>query len=76
MEKSNTFCTMPFVGTMVNTDGRLKYCCIAEGDTDLYNNGKLLDIENSTILEAYNSDTVRDIRKKMMNGEEVSGCSK
>ena len=77
MEKSNTFCTMPFIGTMINTDGRLKYCCIAEGDnTDLYNNGKLLDIENSTILEAYNSDTVRDIRKKMINGEEVSGCSK
>jgi len=79
MEKSKTFCAMPFVSTMVNSDGKYRYCCIAEGgpDTvDLKNNGKVLHVTNSSIEETYNSDSIRDIRKKMIAGEEVPACTK
>lgn len=70
---------MPFVSTMVNSDGKFKYCCIAEGgaqNTDLKNDGKTLDVNNSSLLDAWNSDTVRDVRKKMIAGEQVDACAK
>lgn len=79
MKKSKTFCAMPFVSTMVNSDGKFKYCCIAEGgskNTDLQTDGKTLDVNNSTLLDAWNSDTVRDVRKKMIAGEQVDACMK
>ena len=70
---------MPFVSTMVNSDGKFKYCCIAEGgskNTDLQTDGKTLHVTNSTLLDAFNSDTVRDVRKKMIAGEQVDACMK
>lgn len=79
MKKSKTFCAMPFVSTMVNSDGKFKYCCIAEGgaqNTDLQTDGKTLHVTNSSLLDAWNSDTVRDVRKKMIAGEQVDGCMK
>jgi sulfatase maturation enzyme AslB (radical SAM superfamily) len=79
MNKSKTFCAMPFVSTMVNSDGKFKYCCIAEGgpnNTDLVTDGKTLHVTNSKLLDAFNSDSVRDVRKKMIAGEEVEACSK
>ncbi len=79
MKKSKTFCAMPFVSTMVNSDGKFKYCCIAEGgskNTDLQTDGKTLHVTNSTLLDAFNSDTVREVRKKMIAGEQVDACMK
>lgn len=79
MRHSKTFCAMPFVSTMVNSDGKFKYCCIAEGgaqNTDLQTDGKTLHVTNSTLLDAWNSDTVRDVRKKMIAGEQVDACMK
>lgn len=79
MKKSKTFCAVPFVSTMVNSDGKFKYCCIAEGgaqNTDLKTGGKTLHVTNSTLLDAFNSDTVRDVRKKMIAGEQVDACMK
>lgn len=79
MEKSKTFCAIPFVSTMVNSDGKFKYCCIAEGgtqNTDLQTDGKTLHVTNSTLLDAWNSDTVIDVRKKMIAGEQVDACMK
>ena len=70
---------MPFVSTMVNSDGKFKYCCIAEGgaqNTDLKNDGKTLDVNKSSLIDAWNSDTVRDVRKKMIAGEQVDACAK
>ena len=66
MEKTNSFCAIPFVSTMINTDGKFKYCCIAEGDedTNLQTNGKKLNVKENSLLDAFNSDTVRKVRKK------------
>lgn len=79
MEKSKTFCAMPFVSTMVNSDGKFKYCCIAEGganNTDLQTDGKTLHASTSTLLDAWNSDTVKEVRRKMIAGEQVDACMK
>ena len=78
MEKTNSFCAIPFVSTMINTDGKFKYCCIAEGDedTNLQTNGKKLNVKENSLLDAFNSDTVRKVRKKMITGEQVSACMK
>ena len=78
MEKTNSFCAIPFVSTMINTDGKFKYCCIAEGDedTNLQTNGKKLNVKENSLLDAFNSDTVRNVRKKMITGEQVSACMK
>ena len=70
---SDTFCVIPFVGLNVLSAGNISYCCFSE--EQLIDNDEGLTITNSTLTKAWNSDSMRDIRKKMINGEEHEGCA-
>tara|TARA_B100000902_G_C27236399_1_gene877673 strand:- start:145 stop:1467 length:1323 start_codon:yes stop_codon:yes gene_type:complete len=71
---SDTFCAMPFVGVNVTSGGNMRYCCFAEDI--LEQDGFPLSINEATLKEGWNSTTIKEARKKMMDGEEVPGCAR
>tara|TARA_B110000858_G_scaffold190067_1_gene237543 strand:+ start:4509 stop:5828 length:1320 start_codon:yes stop_codon:yes gene_type:complete len=71
---SETFCAMPFVGLSVNSNGNMKYCCMAEDNLD--DNGAPLTINDTQLSEAWNSTKMVEVRKKMINNEPVEGCAR
>ena len=79
MDKNNkSFCAVPFVSTMVNTDTTIRYCCMVKGT---FNKLKKPDGKNfytckdNFINEAWNSQDMRDIRKSMIRGDKIEGCN-
>lgn len=69
---NNYFCVMPWLSTMVDNTGILKHCCVAK------NNENLLDmqsIEKSSIVEFFNSNYMKNIRKKMYFNIPEETCS-
>lgn len=85
-----TFCILPFIHIQVKPNGQIKPCCRFDfvhedyinrdwilGKDDNYHTFNRYNISNGTALtEAMTSDLWNDIRKKMLNGDRVSGCRK
>ncbi len=74
---NKSFCAVPFVSIMVNTDTTVRYCCMVKGS---YNKIKKSDnsvytCKDNFIKDAWNSQDMRDIRKAMIKGDEIEGCS-
>lgn len=66
---SKTFCVMPFVCALVNTNAQLGYCCVSDNRFGAkYKAGK------DSILNMWSSDEVDDDRYNMLSGEKVKGC--
>lgn len=65
---SDTFCVLPWVNISTDPDGRIKPCCISKDFIGEYNLG------HDKISDFYNSKEFVEIRTKMLNNEEVSGC--
>lgn len=55
--------------------GSFRLCC-ATMDNVEDSNGNRLHINNNSLENTWNSDQIKDIRLKMINGESVSSCSK
>jgi hypothetical protein len=74
--KNQSFCAMPFVSMMLNTDSFIRFCCIASGpnvtlrtqDNQKYTVGK------HSIEEAWNSENLKEIRRAMIRGEPIESC--
>lgn len=66
MPNSKTFCPLPFFQVVVRTDGAMSPCCIMTGSTN---------IKNTSIREFWESDSLKDIKHKMIDGAEtIDGC--
>lgn len=65
---SKTFCVYPFIHLATLTNGSIPPCCVGFST-------KAMISETSSIKDAWNSQELKDIRIKMMNGEEVKNCS-
>lgn len=78
MEKplnSKTICAIPFVSMEVGNNQNFRFCCIARGpEADLSKDGRKLRPGIDTIADAWNNDEMKDIRRKMINGEPVDAC--
>ena len=69
---SKTFCIAPWHDTHIITDGSFKGCCVMNSGPNkgiLQTNDKNLKVQNEGIRGAINSDTLKDIRKSMLNDE-------
>ncbi len=72
----DSFCTMPWSGVEINTDGNLRPCCEFVGS-------EIVDAENNTpynisthsLTDYMQSNELRLIKQKMLNGEYVKECS-
>lgn len=70
-----TFCAIPFVSMLVNTDATVQSCCMMKRKTHKLTdaNGKQLTI-NDKLSDAWNSDQMKFIRNEMISGNKLEGC--
>mgnify|MGYP003649516430 FL=1 len=84
---SKTWCTYPFTSLVLHNSGSYSPCCTANESVsvDLHDKEfvmKMFDPTNvgpwkpwgMTVDEAFNSEFMKDIRQKMMNGEKPTAC--
>lgn len=72
---NKSICAIPFVGMEVGNNQNFRFCCIARGDgADLSIDDRKLKPGIDKISDAWNSQQLKDIRKKMINGETVDQC--
>ena len=59
-----------------NTDGSMKICCAQNENLHLEkDDGSKFNIGDDNIDEVWNSKHMRDIRKKLLNGEQIQECN-
>ena len=63
---SNTFCMHPFTGLATREDGAVKACC--RSHTVGY-------IQDQSLEEIWNNDTMKRIRHQVLNGERPAECA-
>ena len=69
--QSNTICTIPWVHLNIIPRGKVYHCCMT---TDYKTFAG--DLTKQTIEEVWNSNSMKSIRKQMINGQEPKSCSK
>lgn len=76
-ENNKSMCAIPFVSTMINTDTTVRYCCMVKGRANVVskNTGEAYTCRDNFIEDAWNSESIRDIRRKMINAETIPGCA-
>lgn len=65
---NGTMCSVPFRTYELGAGGKHRFCC--KWMEELPG----LTVENSTIQDAWNSDTMTEIRQQMLSDKPVSGC--
>lgn len=65
MQLSKTFCIHAWEHLVHRTDGDLSLCCNFRSN---------INIKDTSLLTFYNSDYLKDIRKKMLQGDTVTQC--
>jgi len=62
---SKTFCIMPFTHIVTKTNGEIKLCCRSL---------PISNVKKESILDAWNNEDLKRIRKQMMEGERPKEC--
>ena len=66
---------------MVDTNGSIKLCCVAEDPTlpnkygEQKTEGQNMTVINSSLSEAWNSEYMESVRERMISGRQVKDCS-
>lgn len=74
IKNNGAFCPAPFNSYYIHTDGSLAACCVHKSAT----RGSLSRIEgttNESIVNAYNSESFKELRKDLLNGVKNSQCN-
>jgi MoaA/NifB/PqqE/SkfB family radical SAM enzyme len=66
---SETFCVLPWVHAATLTDGSVQLCCVSGG-------GSGVNLNEHTLADYWNSEYVRDARRRMLAGQKVNVCRK
>src|SRR5690349_354725 len=66
---SPTFCVLPWLHAATLTDGRVQLCCVSKGRSGV-------NLNEHTLGEYWNSEYVRDARRRMLAGEPVKACER
>lgn len=75
INNSKTFCFYPFVQLSTNPSGHIKPCCYYSG-TMKHLDGKPIGIlSGDTFSDAWNSDNLVNVRKKLHNGIMPDACN-
>jgi len=65
MNESKTFCMHPFTGLATREDGAIKLCC---------RSSPIGDITKESLEDIWNNDSMKRVRKQVLNGERPSEC--
>ena len=75
IQKTKTFCSLPWVNVSVDPDGSVKTCCIST-DFITKEDGTKFNLGHDKLEEIYNSKSFVKIRQQMLDGVEVKGCTR
>lgn len=64
---SKTFCVLPWIHAATLPDGSVQLCCVAAGDSGV-------NLNEHTLADYWNSDYVKDVRRRMLAGHRVNAC--
>jgi len=73
---SKVFCNKPFDHNYIHTNGKMRLCCTTIQDIPTDNNYNLFDASKHTIDEYWNSNRMKEIRRKMIAGEKIRDCER
>lgn len=69
LKNNKTFCMFPWIHLYVNTDGEAYPCCTTKYENPIGN------VRDSSLVELWNNEKMREVRKKLLAGEHIEGCS-
>lgn len=64
---AKTFCVLPWVHAATLPDGNVQLCCVSGGDSGV-------NLNEQTLADYWNSEYVKDARRRMLAGQEVKAC--
>ncbi|MBL4708552.1 MAG: twitch domain-containing radical SAM protein [Flavobacteriales bacterium] len=70
VEKSQSFCMLPWVHLYLNTQGKVTPCCISPWSEEI----ELGDINKKPLDSIWNDTPMKDLRKNMLRDRKNSGC--
>ena len=68
--KGDAFCVLPWIHMHPWPDGRVFTCCLSEHDQPIGN------LNEQTLEEVYNSETMKQFRLDMLAGKKISNCNR
>lgn len=71
---SATICPYPFAHQHIDPNGDIKYCCNAKPGTHTAETGGQYNVKTHTMLEAWNSADIRQLRQDLIAGREPESC--
>ena len=66
LDNNKSFCLAPWIHSYISPQGLRQICCVAEHNFGI----------NQPLESIWNSDEMKNIRTKMMNGEILSACNR
>ena len=73
---SKVFCDKPFNHNYIHTNGKMRLCCTTIQDIPTDNGYNLFDTSKHTIDDYWNSNRMKEIRRKMIAGEKIRDCER
>jgi len=73
---SKVFCDKPFNHNYIHPNGKMRLCCATVQDIPTDNNYNLFDANTHTIEDYWNSNRMKEIRRKMIAGEKIRDCER
>ena len=71
-EKSKTFCILPWVHLHSWAGGEVYTCCLSNIEPE----HRIGNLQDTSLQDLYNSDKMKEIRVKMLSGEQVESCTR
>ena len=72
LKKSKTFCPFPYMKLNSNTHGSVKICCAQNENMHLKkDDDTTFNLYEDDISEVWNSKHIQDIRKRLLNVEQI-----
>ena len=72
----DTFCRYPWNHNYVHTNGKMRLCCTTIQDIPSDNGYTVFDASKHSLDDYWNSERMREIRRKMIAGEKVRDCER
>jgi len=67
-----TFCALPFYSINISNDGKARLCCRTH--RNMMSGERCLSLHETTFSQIWNSDYLRSVRCRMIEGAEIEDC--
>ncbi len=73
---SKVFCNKPFNHNYIHPNGKYRLCCTTIQDLPTDNNYNLFDASKHSLQDYWNSNRMKEVRRKMIAGEKIRDCER